>query len=109
MLELKLHTQLQYLTNLASLALARVSGESIQLESPTESGTVSGSGSVVDRLVELRLTLERIRPLEARLRPQLDRLVADANVPPDAERAADAPASASRFHSCNTVVQCALF
>ena len=77
-----------------------MSGESIQSNSLAESGAVSGSGSVVDRLVELRLTLERIRPLEARLRPQLDRLLADANAPPDAERAADAPAGALRLDYC---------
>lgn len=74
-----------------------MSGESIQTPSPSAPGSANGPNAVVDRLIELRLTLERIRPLEARLRPQLDRLLADANAPPDAEHTADATTGMKRL------------
>nr|XP_018915272.1 PREDICTED: neuroguidin [Bemisia tabaci] len=62
-LTVKNHLLLQYLTNLVFTILSKCSGKSIQ-NSPS-----------VERLVEIRTVIERIRPLEQKLKYQIDKLV----------------------------------
>ncbi|RKO83767.1 Sas10/Utp3/C1D family-domain-containing protein [Blyttiomyces helicus] len=63
LLEVKAHSLLSYITNLAFLLLVKLHGKSI------------ASHSAIDRLVELRIVMEKIRPLEQKLKYQIDKLV----------------------------------
>ncbi|XP_065332199.1 neuroguidin [Cloeon dipterum] len=65
-LEVKYHTLLSYLINLSHVVLRKVSGASIYNE------------PCIDRLVELRTVLERLRPIDKRLKYQIDKLVKTA-------------------------------
>ena len=60
-LELKNHLMLDYLTNLTYLQLVKASGKSLVNE------------PVVLRLVELRTVLEKMRPMEQKLKYQIDK------------------------------------
>lgn len=71
LLEVKVHSMLSYLTNLAFYLLLKVHGQSI-----------SGH-PVVDQLVELRIVLEKIKPLEQKLKYQIDKLVKAASMHED--------------------------
>lgn len=75
-LEMKYHMLLSYLINITYVVLRKVSGQKIE-----------GDPSI-DRLVEIRTVLERIRPIDHKLKYQIDKLVkaavtgtADANDP----------------------------
>lgn len=63
LLELKLHMLLCYLIDLTYVVLLKTEGQSI-----------SGSNTV-QRLVETRIVLEKIRPLDQKLRYQIDKLI----------------------------------
>ncbi|XP_059472908.1 neuroguidin [Neocloeon triangulifer] len=65
-LEVKYHTLLSYLINLSYVVLRKSSGVSI-FNDPS-----------IDRLVELRTVLERLRPIDRRLKYQIDKLVKTA-------------------------------
>lgn len=90
MLELKFHLMLKYvsnmivwphlmslvysyLINLVQIMLLKAKGESIL---PPEG---EGGSLAVDRLIELRVVLEKMRPLEMKLKYQIDKLVKAAS------------------------------
>lgn len=62
-LEMKYHMLLSYLINLTYVVLRKCSGERIE-----------GDPSI-DRLVEIRTVLEKIRPIDQKLKYQIDKLV----------------------------------
>ncbi|XP_076357881.1 neuroguidin [Tachypleus tridentatus] len=62
-LEVKNHMLLSYLTNLAFLMWRKLNGQKISGE------------TAVERLVEIRTVLEKIRPIEQKLKYQLDKLI----------------------------------
>jgi len=66
LLELKNHVMLDYLCDLAYIFLRKCSGKSISSE------------AAVERAVEARTVLEKLRPLEKKLRYQIDKSVAAA-------------------------------
>ncbi|RWS06264.1 neuroguidin-like isoform X1, partial [Dinothrombium tinctorium] len=66
-LDLKNATFLSYLVDLALVALKKCKGESID------------GSEVIDRLVEHRTVLEKIRPINHKLKYQIDKLVNIAN------------------------------
>ncbi|XP_043284486.1 neuroguidin isoform X2 [Venturia canescens] len=65
-LEMKYHMLLSYLINLTYVVLRKCSGERIE-----------GDPSI-DRLVEIRTVLEKIRPIDQKLKYQIDKLVKTA-------------------------------
>ncbi|KAJ3317740.1 hypothetical protein HDU76_001071 [Blyttiomyces sp. JEL0837] len=67
LLELKLHSFLSYMTHLTFVILLKVNGKTIQ------------SHPSITRLIELRIILEKVKPLEAKLKYQIDKLVKAAN------------------------------
>ncbi|KAJ2807659.1 hypothetical protein H4R20_001202 [Coemansia guatemalensis] len=79
-LETKHHTMLSYISELAYIAVLKLYGQ--QLE----------GHPVVQRLIEDRLVLEKMRPLEQRLRYQIDKLLRNAVVSADNSSAASAKA-----------------
>lgn len=62
-LDVKNHMLLKYIINLNCLLLKKISGGSIK------------DNSCIDRLVEIRTILERMRPVEHKLRYQIDKLL----------------------------------
>ncbi|CAG9854721.1 unnamed protein product [Phyllotreta striolata] len=76
-LEMKYNTLLSYLINLTYVVLRKCSGEKIT-EDPC-----------IDRLVELRTVLEKIKPIDQKLKYQIDKLVKSAV----AESSVDDPTS----------------
>jgi len=66
-LEVKYHSLLDYLINLTYVVLRKCSGETIEKD-PS-----------IDRLIELRTVLEKIRPIDYKLRYQIDKLVKTAD------------------------------
>lgn len=68
LLEVKIHSIVSYLTNLCFVMLLKVEGESLSLV------------PVVEMLAELRIVIEKTRPLEAKLKYQIDKLVKAAAV-----------------------------
>lgn len=67
-LEMKYQMLLSYLINLTYIVLRKCSGERIETD-PS-----------IDRLVELRTVLEKIRPIDSKLKYQIDKLVKTAVV-----------------------------
>ncbi|XP_062142722.1 LOW QUALITY PROTEIN: neuroguidin [Drosophila sulfurigaster albostrigata] len=65
-LEVKYHMLLDYLINLTYVVLRKCSGE-----------TIEGDPSI-ERLIEIRTVLEKIRPIDYKLRYQIDKLVKTA-------------------------------
>lgn len=65
-LEMKYYSLLSYLINLTYVVLRKCSGEKIE-EDPS-----------IDRLIEIRTVLERIRPINHKLKYQIDKLVKTA-------------------------------
>ncbi|KAJ3204293.1 hypothetical protein HDU67_009653 [Dinochytrium kinnereticum] len=63
LLELKIHGLLGYVTDLALYCLLKIQGQKLE------------SNPVVDRLIEHRIVLERTRPLEQKLKYQIDKLL----------------------------------
>ncbi|KAI8821494.1 Sas10/Utp3/C1D family-domain-containing protein [Fimicolochytrium jonesii] len=78
LLEIKVHSMLSYLTNLAFYLLLKLHGR-----------PVSGH-PVIDELVELRIVMEKIKPLEQKLKYQIDKLVKAASMQDDNKEAKDA-------------------
>ncbi|KAJ1531022.1 hypothetical protein ONE63_005853 [Megalurothrips usitatus] len=62
-LEMKYHMLLSYLINVTYVVLRKVSGQKIE------------GDPAIDRLVEIRTVLERIRPIDHKLKYQIDKLV----------------------------------
>ncbi|KPI93723.1 Neuroguidin-A [Papilio xuthus] len=67
-LEMKFQMLLSYLINLTYIVLRKCSGERIE------------SDPSIDRLVEIRTVLEKIRPIDSKLKYQIDKLVKTAVV-----------------------------
>lgn len=67
-LEMKYQMLLSYLINLTYIVLRKCSGEKIQ------------SDPSIDRLIEIRTVLEKIRPIDSKLKYQIDKLVTTAAV-----------------------------
>lgn len=65
-LEMKYHMLLSYLINLTYVVLRKCSGERIEAD------------PAIDRLVEIRTVLEKIRPVDTKLKYQIDKLVKGA-------------------------------
>jgi len=65
-LEMKYHMLLSYLINLTYVVLRKCSGKMIE------------GDPAIDRLVEIRTVLEKIRPIDHRLKHQIDKLVKTA-------------------------------
>ncbi|XP_049870275.1 neuroguidin [Pectinophora gossypiella] len=67
-LEMKYQMLLSYLINLTYIVLRKCSGEKIE------------SDPSIDRLIEIRTVLEKIRPMDSKLKYQIDKLVKTAVV-----------------------------
>ena len=65
-LEVKFHLLLKYIINIVLVMLMKIDGESL-IDAP-----------VVERLVEIRTILEKIKPIDQRLKYQIDKLVKQA-------------------------------
>ncbi|KAJ3296549.1 hypothetical protein HDU79_006385 [Rhizoclosmatium sp. JEL0117] len=68
LLEVKLHGLLSYLTNLSFFILLKLQGHSTAAGHPA-----------LDKLIELRVVLEKMKPIEAKLKYQIDKVVKAAN------------------------------
>jgi hypothetical protein len=66
-LEVKLHLLLSYCTNVMFYLLLKSSGKSVK------------DHPVISQLVEMRLLLEKIRPIDERMKYQIDKLISLAN------------------------------
>ncbi|KAF5288580.1 hypothetical protein FQA39_LY15359 [Lamprigera yunnana] len=67
-LEMKYHMLLSYLINLTYVVLRKCSGKTIE------------GDPCIDRLIEIRTVLEKIRPIDRKLKYQIDKLVKTAAV-----------------------------
>lgn len=65
-LEMKYHMLLSYLINLTYIVLRKCSGVNIEAD------------PAIDRLVEIRTVLEKVRPIDVKLKYQIDKLVKSA-------------------------------
>jgi U3 small nucleolar ribonucleoprotein protein LCP5 len=74
LLEVKIHSILSYLTNLCFAMLLKVDGTPLSLH------------PVVEQLATLRIIIEKTRPLEIKLKYQIDKLVKAAAVDDDRAR-----------------------
>jgi U3 small nucleolar ribonucleoprotein protein LCP5 len=74
LLEVKIHSILSYLTNLCFAMLLKVDGENLSMH------------PVVEQLATLRIIIEKTRPLELKLKYQIDKLVKAAAVDDDRAR-----------------------
>ncbi|PKY44918.1 hypothetical protein RhiirA4_459370 [Rhizophagus irregularis] len=63
LLEIKYHTLLEYITSLTFIIYMKLNGQSIQ------------NHPVVENLIELRVVLEKLKPLEQKLKYQIDKLI----------------------------------
>ncbi|KAJ3155526.1 Serine/threonine-protein kinase smg1 [Geranomyces variabilis] len=78
LLEVKVHSMLSYLTNLAFYLLLKLHGKSVT------------GHAAIDRLVELRIVMEKTKPLEQKLKYQIDKLVKAASMADDQSAATGA-------------------
>ncbi|PLW15513.1 hypothetical protein PCANC_15668 [Puccinia coronata f. sp. avenae] len=75
LLDLKNHLLTSYLHNLTNLLIVRISQTNgIPLQTPEKAAGLSSS-QIVQQLVWLRLVFERVRPLESKLKYQIDKLL----------------------------------
>ncbi|RIA85714.1 Sas10/Utp3/C1D family-domain-containing protein [Glomus cerebriforme] len=63
LLEIKYHTLLEYITSLTFIIYMKLNGQSIQ------------NHPVIENLIELRIVLEKLKPLEQKLKYQIDKLI----------------------------------
>ncbi|KAJ3204467.1 hypothetical protein HK099_001111 [Clydaea vesicula] len=71
LLEIKNHNLLSYITNLSYYLLLKLNGKKVEDE------------NVISKLIELRVVLEKCKPLEAKLKYQLDKLIKMATMKED--------------------------
>lgn len=83
-LEVKYQLLLQYIANLAFIIQLKLSGKQVE------------SHPVVQSLIELRVMLEKMKPVEQKLKYQIDKVVRTAVVG-DQDEANNGAASAGRF------------
>lgn len=94
LLGLKNHVLLSYLHALVLLCARRALGHSLNERSPPTSpfssaeprSRGSGSGDLVDSMIESRLVLEKIKALEGRMRYQIEKLVRMAEETPSSSK-----------------------
>ncbi|KAI9021218.1 hypothetical protein DFJ74DRAFT_607266, partial [Hyaloraphidium curvatum] len=79
LLDVKIHALLSYLANLSFFLLLKVDGARVE-EHPA-----------VDRMIEARTVLEKLRPLETKLRYQIEKLVKAATAALESAAAGGAP------------------
>lgn len=77
LLSLKNNLLLSYMHNMTLLLLQRLHGRSLVEGNLTENGNTVRK-ALVERLIQERIMLEKIKPLEVRLRYQVDKLVKKA-------------------------------
>jgi len=63
LLEIKYHTLLEYITSLTFIIYVKLNGQSIQ------------NHPIIENLIELRIVLEKLKPLEQKLKYQIDKLI----------------------------------
>ena len=73
LLTVKNDAMLDYLHHVVAICITRISGRS--LASSGSSSSAQGPSDLVQGLVKLRLMLEKLRPLEGRLKYQVDKLL----------------------------------
>ena len=83
-MEVKYQLLLQYIANLAFIIQLKLSGKQVE------------SHPVVQSLIELRVMLEKMKPVEQKLKYQIDKVVRTAVVG-DQDEANNGAASAGRF------------
>ncbi|KAJ3237551.1 hypothetical protein HDU77_011647, partial [Chytriomyces hyalinus] len=86
LLEIKLHSLLSYLTNLSFFILLKLHGQSTSELHPS-----------VERLIELRVILEKIKPMEVNLKYQSDKVLKAANDASNPSAEKDAQRNVSEF------------
>lgn len=90
LLGLKNSLLLAYLHHLTLFTLCRVQGRSLNDGKAGEDDSVNDASAVVNGLVKNRIVLEKIKPLEVKLRYQIDKLVKKAENADRAEQEGDA-------------------
>ncbi|GAC72975.1 hypothetical protein PANT_8c00006 [Moesziomyces antarcticus T-34] len=78
LLTVKNEAMLDYLHHIVALSIAKISGRSLASASGASSASqsnASASTDLVQNMVKLRLMLEKLRPLENRLKYQMDKLL----------------------------------
>ncbi|KAJ9480067.1 U3 small nucleolar ribonucleoprotein LCP5 [Pseudozyma hubeiensis] len=78
LLSIKNDAMLDYLHHIVAVCLAKISGRSLTASSSSSSSKTDapqGPADLVQDLVKLRLMLEKLRPLENRLKYQMDKLL----------------------------------
>ena len=63
LLEVKYHTLLEYITSLTFVVYMKLNGLSIQ------------NHPVIENLIELRVVIEKLKPMEQKLKYQIDKLI----------------------------------
>lgn len=94
LLSIKHHILLSYLQSLVLLSPHRVLGHSLTdrsppaqpFSSPNREARGSGAGDLVDSMIEGRVVLEKIKPLEGRMRYQIEKLVRVAEEVPSSNQ-----------------------
>ena len=95
LLGLKNSLMLEYMHNFIILTLTRLYGQSISNANEASEDSANPS-KLVETLVKDRIILEKIRPLEAKLKYQVDKLVKKAQQQPGSDSAStDAGAAAA--------------
>jgi U3 small nucleolar ribonucleoprotein protein LCP5 len=74
LLQVKCQSLLSYMSYLTQFVLLKISGQDVESEL-----------SVVDALVELRVVIEKLKPLEQKLKYQIDKLIKSAVLSQDKE------------------------
>ncbi|TPX63638.1 hypothetical protein CcCBS67573_g08622 [Chytriomyces confervae] len=93
LLEIKLHGLLSYLTNLSFFILLKLHGQSTSELHPS-----------VGRLIEMRVILEKIKPMEVNLKYQIDKVLKAANDASNPSAEKDAQRNVSEFDLQNSRV-----
>ncbi|KAJ3221708.1 hypothetical protein HDU78_000342, partial [Chytriomyces hyalinus] len=93
LLEIKLHGLLSYLTNLSFFILLKLHGQSTSELHPS-----------VERLIEMRVILEKIKPMEVKLKYQIDKVLKAANDASNPSAEKDAQRNVSEFDLQNSGV-----
>ncbi|TPX71023.1 hydroxyisourate hydrolase [Chytriomyces confervae] len=93
LLEIKLHGLLSYLTNLSFFILLKLHGQSTSDLHPS-----------VERLIEMRVILEKIKPMEVKLKYQIDKVLKAANDASNPSADKDAQRNVSEFDLQNSGV-----
>ncbi|CDR87438.1 related to LCP5-U3 small nucleolar ribonucleoprotein involved in maturation of 18S rRNA [Sporisorium scitamineum] len=74
LLTVKNDAMLDYLHHVVAVCIAKISGRSLAASS-SKADAAQGPADLVQDLVKLRLMLEKLRPLESRLKYQMDKLL----------------------------------